>query len=294
MELSYLVKKEDEDFTIGQVLKREFSISNRLFAKLLKNHFILRNHCVCDTRDLVKQNDFLVVLLDLEEESLLVPTFMPLSIVYEDDFLLILNKPAGIPIHPSMLHYEDSLSNGVQFYFNQIGLKKKIRPVNRLDLDTSGLVVFAKCEYVQEALSLQMQNHTFEKEYLALCEGFFDQKIGSIHEPIARKEASIIERCVDPEKGQPSVTDYEILKEDFKYHFSLVKCHLKTGRTHQIRVHMAYLGHPLLGDTLYGNPSNFLNRQALHSYRIALVHPVSKKQIELLAPLPHDFLFLLH
>ena len=177
------------------------------------------------------------------------------------------------------------MSNGVRYYFDSINLKKKIRPVNRLDANTSGLVIFAKCEYIQECFIKQMTNNTFKKEYLCITEGIFDKKSGKINLPIARKSGSIIERCID-KSGQNAITHYEVIKEFGNY--SLVKCLLKTGRTHQIRVHMSYIGHPLLGDTLYGNSSKLINRQALHSYMIEFVHPISKKVMHFTCDLPED------
>lgn len=230
--------------------------------------------------------DIVKVNLDFEEQSEnIVPTSMNLDIIFEDDGLLILNKPAGIAVHPSILHYEDSLSNGVKFYFDGIGLKRKIRPVNRLDLNTSGLIVFAKNEYIQECLIQQMNNHVFKKEYITIVSGHFEKPCGTINLPIARKNNSIIERCVSP-NGQEAITDYYVLKE-FE-NCSVVKCSLKTGRTHQIRVHMSAIGHPLLGDTLYGVFSPLINRQALHSYKICFIHPVSHENLEFVCELPDD------
>ncbi|MCI8384493.1 MAG: RNA pseudouridine synthase [Clostridia bacterium] len=150
----------------------------------------------------------------------------------------------GLPIHPSRLHYTDSLSNGIKFYFDSIGLAKKIRPINRLDLDTSGLVLFAKCEYIQECFIQQMKHHIFQKEYWCFIDGFLPEKTGSIQLPIARKKGSIIERCVDEINGQLAITHYKVLKV-FPT-FSLIQCKLETGRTHQIRVHLASLGHSLI------------------------------------------------
>ena len=184
-----------------------------------------------------------------------------------------------------MDHFEDSLSNGIRFYFDEIGLKRKIRPVNRLDKDTSGIVIFAKNEYVQECLVKQMKKNTFVKEYIAVCSGSFDCKAGTIDAPIARKEDSIIERCVS-EAGDKAVTHYEVLKNVNNY--SVVKCILETGRTHQIRVHLAHIGHPLLGDTLYGTSSPLISRQALHAYKVKFIHPISLKSIELTAKIPND------
>lgn len=276
MILEHIVKENNK--TINQIIQSEFNLSARLFNKLVKNKRIYLNGNIVDTRNIANLNDIITIDLNYDEDnSNIIPTKMDLDIVYEDECLLILNKPAGIPVHPSMLHYTDSISNGVRFYFDSIGLKKKIRPVNRLDLDTSGLIVFAKNEYVQEHLIRQMLNGTFHKEYLCLAEGIFENKTGTINASIARKQASIIERCVNP-NGQIAITDYEVLKTYDNY--SLVKCCLKTGRTHQIRVHLAYIGHPLIGDTLYGNgKSNLIDRQALHSYKISFLHPISLKML---------------
>lgn len=232
-----------------------------------------------------QNGDIIMVNLDFEEKSEnIVPTQMKLDIVFEDDSLLILNKPCGIAVHPSHSHYEDSLSNGVKFYFNKIGLNRKIRPVNRLDFNTSGLIIFAKNEYVQESLIKQMNNNTFVKEYIAIVSGHFDKPSGTINLPIARKHNSIIERCVSYNNGQEAITDYCVL-HDFN-DYSIVKCSLKTGRTHQIRVHMSAIGHPLLGDSLYGVSSPLIDRQALHSYRICFVHPISHENLEFISKCP--------
>ena len=285
MELEYLVKNNKYK-NINEILSLEFKISTRLKNKLIKKNMLFLNNTTCDTRAPVKIGDKLIIDFNYEEDnSNIVPNGMDLDIIYEDDWLLIVNKPSGIAIHPSILHFNNSLSNGIRFYFDKIGLKKKIRPVNRLDKDTSGLVIFAKCEYIQECLSLQMQEGILKKEYLCLVSGTINQKSGTINIPIARKEGSIMERCID-EKGKQAITHYKVIKE-FK-NYSLVECRLETGRTHQIRLHMASIGHPLLGDTLYGTSSSLISRQALHSYKIKFIHPITKKEIELIAKLPQD------
>lgn len=285
MKLTYQVKTNEQ--TINQILQNELQISSRLLYKLIKMQKILLNNKICDTRSITNAGDIITIDFNYEEDnSNIVPTQMNLDIVFEDDWLLIINKPAGIAIHPSILHYSDSLCNGIRFYFDKIGLKKKVRPVNRLDLNTSGLVVFAKCEYIQECLISQMKNNEFKKEYLAVCNGIFDKKFGTISLPIARKENSIIERCIS-EDGQPSITHYEVLKDFDNY--SLVKCSLETGRTHQIRVHMSSIGHPLLGDSLYGSISDLIDRQALHCYNLQFVHPVNNNVLNFYGELPIDF-----
>ena len=285
MEINYEIKNNTQ--TINSILQNELKVSSRLLYKLIKLNKIELNHKPCDTRKTGNLEDTITVNFDYKEDnSNIVPTKMDLNIIFEDDWLFVVNKPAGIAIHPSVLHYSDSLCNGIRFYFDKIGLKKKIRPVNRLDLNTSGLVVFAKCEYIQEYLINQMKNNQFKKEYLAVCNGFFDKKSGTINLPIARKENSIIERCIS-ENGQTAITHYEVLKEFDNY--SLVKCSLETGRTHQIRVHMSAIGHPLLGDSLYGSISDLINRQALHCFNLQFIHPIYNNDLNFWGDLPNDF-----
>lgn len=285
MEINYEIKNNTQ--TINSTLQNELKISSRLLYKLIKLNKIELNHKPCDTRKTGTFGDTITINFDYEEDnSNIIPTKMNLNIIFEDDWLLVVNKPAGIAIHPSVLHYSDSLCNGIRFYFDKIGLKKKIRPVNRLDLNTSGLVVFAKCEYIQECLINQMKNNQFKKEYLAVCDGIFNEKSGTINLPIARKRNSIIERCIS-ENGQTAITHYEVLKEFDNY--SLVKCSLETGRTHQIRVHMSAIGHPLLGDSLYGSISDLINRQALHCFNLQFIHPVYNNDLNFWSDLPNDF-----
>ena len=286
MILKYVIKQEDKNKTINKVLEEKFELSNRLFSKLIRNKRITVNNINIDTRQKAKIGDIIKIDLNYKEDnSNIVSKKMDLDIVFEDDGILVLNKSAGIAVHPSILHYEDSLASGVKYYLENSGIYKKIRPVNRLDLNTSGLIVFAKNEYIQESLIRQMKNNDFTKEYLAIVTGTLENKKGKIDAPISRKENSIIERCVS-EKGQRAITEYEVIKNSKD--MSLVKCKLLTGRTHQIRVHMAYIGHPLLGDTLYGTESTLIKRQALHCYKIAFIHPVSHKKLEFKIDMPKE------
>lgn len=289
MEIIYTVKENNK--TIKQILRENLFISDKLLSFLKKNSLILcNNQKIINLNFLSKPNDIIKVDLNFEEDnSNIVPTKMDLNIIYEDEALLILNKPAGIPVHPSMLHYTNSLSNGVRYYFDSINLKKKIRPVNRLDRNTSGIVIFAKNQYIQECLIHQMQTKEFKKIYLAVVEGHLDKLEGTIDAPIARKENSIIERCVN-ENGEKAVTHYKVLKQSFERNYDLIECLLETGRTHQIRVHFSYIGHPLIGDTLYGNDSKYINRQSLHAYKIEFIHPISHKLMQLTADVPDDMM----
>ncbi|HJJ12466.1 MAG TPA: RluA family pseudouridine synthase [Clostridiaceae bacterium] len=290
MKLSYTVKQNDSYINVLDVLKNEFLLSARLITKLKQSNNIFFNEEIAYTKKLVCANDVVSVLIDfVEDNSNIVATNIPLDIIYEDEYLLAINKPANMPVHPSMLHYEETLSNAVKYYFDTLNLKRKIRIVNRLDKDTSGIVIFAKNEYIQECLIKQMKTKELKKEYLAIVTGYLQKKSDTLCFPISRKEGSIIERTVNP-NGDIAITHYNILKE--QNNLSLVHVFLETGRTHQIRVHFSHINHPILGDTLYGTPSPLINRQALHSYKITLLHPISKQILTLEAPIPNDMKFI--
>lgn len=288
MEITYTI--EENNKTIKQILKERLFISDRLLTFLKKNSLILYNNDkITNLNILARLNSTVTVDLNSEEDNNnIVPIKMDLKIIYEDEALLIIDKPAGIPVHPSILHYTNSLSNGVKYYFDSINLKKKIRPVNRLDRNTSGIVIFAKNQYIQECLIHQMQTKEFKKTYLAVVEGHLKKLNGTIDAPITRKENSIIERCV-AENGEKSITHYKVLKQNFEKNYDIVECLLETGRTHQIRVHLSYIGHPLIGDTLYGNNSKYISRQALHAYKVEFIHPITNKLTQFTSDVPKDF-----
>ena len=286
MKLTYTIQPNDNFFNVKELLKLKFQISDRLLVKLKKNKKIWLNSTPTFVDSRLKPFDIVEILIDFEEKSEnIIPTQIDLNIIYEDEYYIVINKPSGIAIHPSILHYTDSLANGVKFYFEQKNIKKKIRPINRLDKDTSGIAIFAKNEYIQEFLVKEMKKNTFFKEYIAVCEGIFESKIGTINLPIGRKENSIIERCVCSD-GDIAITHYNVLKS--LKNTSVVHVTLETGRTHQIRVHLSNIGHPILGDTLYGNPSSVINRQALHAYKVKFIHPITGLNVEYIATIPSD------
>ncbi len=291
MKLEYKVNEQTKYTNIRQVLINEFSLSDRLILRLKRASKIYLNNIPTHIHHELCVNDVVAVDIAFEEEcDNIVPTKMDLDILYEDEGLLIVNKAPNTPVHPSLNHYEDSLSNGVKYYFDSIGLKRKIRPINRLDKDTSGIVLFAKNEYIQERLIKQMKTNKFEKEYLALVDGIITKDKQTIIAPIARKESSIIERCIKDD-GDYAETDIELISTYENY--SLIKCKLKTGRTHQIRVHTKYIGRPILGDTLYGSSSNLINRQALHAYKVKFIHPITNIAIHIECNPPQDMLTLI-
>lgn len=286
MQLEY-INKNNEYKTIRDVLKKEFHIANRFISKLKQEKAILLNDEPMYIDKELTLNDKITVNIDFEEERTekIIPIKMDLVILYEDESLLIVNKPPFMPVHPSSSHFTDTLSNGVQNYYDTIGLKHRVRIANRLDKDTSGIVVFAKNAYVHECLIEEMRKNIFHKEYIAIVDGIWERQSGTINVPISRKEGSIIERKVS-ENGDIAITHFEKIK-DFG-NCSEMKFILETGRTHQIRVHCQYVGHPILGDTLYGKESKLINRQALHAYKVNFIHPITKEKLEIIAPLPYD------
>lgn len=295
MKLNYKVI-DNKYLNIKDVLKSHFGISDKLLIKLKKHQHIFLNGIPEYVTKPITIEDFIEIDLDFEETfDNIVKTKMVLDIIFEDDSLIIINKPAGIPVHPSILHFDNSLSNGLAYYFQEHNIKKKIRPVNRLDKDTSGIVVFAKNEYIQECLVKQMKFQKFSKEYFAILEGFLEKKSGTIRAPISRKEGSIIEREINS-NGDVSITHFELVKNFSvqEKQLSLVKFKLETGRTHQIRVHSKYINHPILGDSLYGNNSELISRQSLHSYKISFVHPITNENLEFEIDLPKDMKTILN
>lgn len=280
MDLIHKVDLSEDETTIAHLLRDKMNISARLLNKLKMNEKIFVNDVPVFSNFIIHTNDLVKVNLDFEEQDYISAEKMDLKILYEDDYFLAIDKPAGIVVHPSSNHLSGTLANGVKYYLNN---KKKIRAINRLDKDTSGIVLFAKNEYIQE---LMAKNINIEKEYLAITNGILPEKKGIIDLPIARKEGSIMERCVSVE-GQKAVTLFEVL-EKIENKFCLVKLKLKTGRTHQIRVHLAYMGTPILGDTLYGTTSDLISRQALHAIKMSFIHPIMNKYIEIIAEIPED------
>ncbi len=280
IELKYIINEKESNKTIAYILRDKLNISARLLNKLKMNEKILVNNIPVFSNYIVKKDDIITVKIDFIESDNIVPEKIDLDILYEDEYILAVNKPAGMVVHPSANHLTNTLANGVKYYLNN---NKKIRAINRLDRDTSGIVLFAKNEYIQECM-IKFTN--IEKEYIAVTNGILKEKEGIINAPICRKEGSIMERQVSP-NGQVAITKYKVEKYiDNKY--TVVKLILLTGRTHQIRVHLAYLGTPVLGDILYGEGSNLIKRQALHAYSMNFIHPITKEEIKITAPLPAD------
>lgn len=287
MQLKHIVTAAEDNVPLRNILRRSLCLSNTLLKKMKPTQRVLVNGQPYRFIDRVHHGDVISVWLQFaDEESTIPPQDIPLDILYEDDTVIALNKPQNMVIHPCAGHPDGTLGNALMGYYCRTGQKVKLRPMGRLDKDTTGIVLFAKNQYVQDFLTRQMKEHRYEKKYLGIVHGSFDPPKGEISLPIARKEGSIIERITHPD-GAESLTLYSTIKEYEAY--SLVQFRIITGRTHQIRVHCAAVGKPLLGDTLYGNiPTFLISRQALHSYMISFIHPISGERITLKAPIPED------
>lgn len=272
---------------------RDFGFSSHLLIQLKhRDHSVFLNGNPTFLNIPLKEGDLLEVLLPEEESpEKLVPTAIPFGIIYEDEDILVINKPAHMPIHPSRGNFENTLANAMAFYFEQLGEPFSYRCINRLDRDTTGALILARHFLSACILSADMRERNIRRTYLALVEGITDSE-GTIDLPIGRKDASIIERCIDQDNGERAVTHYKRLKtfQVAGQDCSLIELHLETGRTHQIRVHMTAIGHPLLGDSLYNAEGiQAPGRQALHSRSLEFVHPITKEAMQITAPLPEDF-----
>ncbi len=280
------ITSEDENKNIkGFLHEKEISKTSLTDIKF-KGGFIAVNGNEQTVRYTLKEGDILTIGFPEEIPSDGIKgEELPLNILYEDDFLLVVNKPAGISTIPSREHPAGSLANALIGYYQQIGLNATTHIVTRLDRDTSGIVLVAKHRHIHHLFSKQQKAGMINREYEAIAEGLLTEDYGVIRQPIARKKDSIIEREVNPE-GQYACTHYEVIR---KYRdFTHIKLRLETGRTHQIRVHMSYLGHPLLGDELYGGKLELLSHQALHCSRISFVHPMTEERLTFMQDLPDD------
>lgn len=292
----YKITKNLDERTVEDVLKK-FEYSSRIIAKLrqTKDGLQINNSTVYTTYPVSEGEILTVRLIDDDTTSHILPVHLPFEIIYEDDDILVINKPANMPIHPSHGNYENTLANAVAYYFQSKGESFVYRAINRLDRDTTGLLVLAKHMLSGGILSQMVANRKIHRQYLAIVSGNAPS-IGSIEAPIARAANSTIERCIDFPKGEYAKTHFRKLETinmgDGKI-FSFITLKLETGRTHQIRVHMKYIGHPLLGDFIYNPDYSHFKRQTLHSYYLSFAHPITKKQMEFYAPLPKDFVSIL-
>lgn len=282
----YQITENEQGTTVLDFLRKKGFSRHILSSMKADKEALTRNGQRIGGREQLLAGDhFRVRLLETVDSDGIVPVSMPLSILYEDEDILVINKPADMPVHPSIGNYTNTLANGVAAYLDAKDEHSPFRCINRLDRDTSGALILAKNAFSAAVLSTQMRNCQIRRTYLAVVEGITPPN-GTISAPISRVDDSVIERHVDFLRGEPAVTHYERL--EVKNEHSLLEIHLETGRTHQIRVHMGYIGHPLPADYLYHPVYDCFNRQPLHSLQLEFRHPVTDKPMCLLAPVSED------
>ena len=273
---------------VDTILKKHLSLSGTVVRRIkwLEDGILVDGHRV-NTRFCPREGQVLSVRLsDPERRSGIVSSPGPLDIIYEDEDILVLNKAAGISIHPGPGHYADTLGNFILHYYDQKGLEGDFHPIHRLDRGTSGLMVVAKHPHAQEVLKNQLHTPAFRRGYLAVCEGTPHPLSGTVDAPLGSKPGSLVEQIVR-EDGKQARTHYQVLQSCNGR--SLLSLDLDTGRTHQIRVHMAHIGHPLIGDFLYGTENReLISRPALHSARLSFLHPLTAEELSFSLPLPSD------
>ena len=285
---TYSIPASAEGSSILTFLKAN-GYSNNIIKNLKKTpDGVLLNGIFRYVTAILHENDTLTVtLLENDIDTSIVPVAAPLDILYEDEDIYVINKAAGMAVHPSINHYENTLANALAAYNEAKHTPMTFRCINRLDRDTSGLTIIAKHQLSSARLGSAMKNREIHREYLGIADGYVND-CGTICAPIARTADSLMERQVDFEHGESAVTHFKRLK--YENGLSLVSFLLETGRTHQIRVHMKYINHPLIGDFLYNPDDHRMMRQALHAYRLSFVHPVTGKQMSFTAPIPEDFI----
>lgn len=314
--IRYVVPIHEDGMLLKTILQKRMGVSRKLLSRLkLTEQGIMLNGTRVYISVKVQAGDLIEIRLEQERSDDMLPQPMDLHILYEDEHLLVLNKPAGIIVHPTHGHYTGTLANGVVHYWQEQGWNYRFRAVHRLDQETSGVLVIAKNSYIHQHISEQMIAGTVDKRYVALVHGKPTSETGSVDGPIDRDPLEPHRRIVTPE-GYPSLTRYQVC-ETYPA-ASMVELKLETGRTHQIRVHMLSIGCPLIGDRMYQHPvynsvqagagvsaeysdvhgqggaslilklDSYINRQALHASSLTLVHPIEGKTMVFTAPLPED------
>lgn len=280
---------DNKQLTVDQYLQ-DHGISHKAICTLkTQENAILLNNISCFTNKILEKGDHLTITLN-ETNNLenIIPVKMELDIVYEDEDLIIVDKPKNITVHPSIKYFDCTLSNGLAYYFQKNNQDICIHCITRLDKDTTGLTLFAKNRLSANYLSQMIAEKQIEKTYYALSCGKLEHENITVDAPIARLNKGNILRNVDFENGKRAVSHFHLLKYNSQNDISLIKCILETGRTHQIRVHLLYLGHPLIGDELYNKNNHQLDRQALHCGKLKFIHPLTNQLIEIESKLPED------
>ena len=291
--LIFTVTSEEAGMQVKKLVRSKYHLSSRMMTKIKYGDLLSVNGKTEPGYYVVKENDIVKISIP-DERSQFEPEDIPIFPIYEDEDFLIINKPAGFTVHPTKGHPNHTIANGIMKYMDDTDQSFKVRFVNRLDMDTSGVLVVAKNSMVQADLNKQMMADETIKEYIAIVTGNVSQDSFVIDLPIGSPSPDLIGRRVleasDEEEGFPSKTEVHVIdRRTFNdKDYSLLRLKLLTGRTHQIRVHLSHIGHPILGDPLYGGDSTYITRQALHAERVSCTHPLKKAPLDVRAPLPDD------
>ena len=292
---TFNVASEDEGIRIDKFLASKLpSLSRSYIQELIKENYVFVNNINVKQSYKLELNDEIVLYFKVVESLDVKPQNIPLDIVYQDDSIAIINKPAGMVVHPSAGHKDNTLVNALLYHIKDLsGINGKFRPgiVHRIDMDTSGLIAIAKNDEAHKFLAEQLKDHTMSRDYYCLVKGILSSKRGIIKTLIGRDKKNRLKMSVVNDNGKEAITEFEVVKT-YNDKYSLVKCHLQTGRTHQIRVHMNFIHHPIINDPLYGenNKIAYKSAQLLHAFELTLIHPVTKEKMTFNAPLPKHFL----
>ncbi len=290
--LTFIIDELDDKMRLNLYLKEKQKLSSRFIKSAAIEKRIEVDGKKVKLNYVVKTGEKVEIDVEKEETQDMEPQKLDsLEIAYEDSDIIVVNKPPNIVVHPTKSHPDKTLANGLLYYFKEKGENSIVRLVSRLDMDTSGLILVAKNQFSHMSLARDMNLESFEKGYVAVVHGNLQNKSGTIDKPIYRTGGDSIRRIID-ERGQRSITHYEVVESYAKG--DLVRLHLETGRTHQIRVHLCSIGHPIFGDLLYDGKDDLIKRQALHAYKLHFPHPKTGEIIKLETKLPDDIKNLIY
>lgn len=290
-EIILKVEESDEKERIDSFLSKKVELTRTRIQQLIKEEKIIVNNKKIKASYKVELNDVVSVKIPELKEVEIVPENIPINIIYEDEDIAVINKQAGLVVHPAQGHYSGTLVNAVMYHIKNLsGINGELRPgiVHRLDKDTSGLILIAKNDKAHNELTRMFQEKEVKKTYLAILKGKLNKKAGKIITNIGRDKNDRKKMTVlkGKDEGKLAITNYKLVEQNNL--FSLVEVNIETGRTHQIRVHMKYLGYPILGDSVYGRQDSE-KRQMLHAYKLEFLHPITKNPMEFIGELEEDF-----
>ena len=290
----YTISQENCNIRLDKYLSTCLpELSRSYIQDLIKEGYVFVNEVKEKSSYKLEENDHIIIYFKPIEELTVEPEDLPIDIVYEDKYIAIINKPAGMVVHPSAGHHSGTLVNALLYHIKDLsGINGVFRPgiVHRIDMDTSGLIAIAKNDEAHKGLASQLKDHSMARTYICLTRGILESKRGIIKTLIGRDKKNRLKQAVVNDNGKEAITEFEVL-ETINDKYSLVKCNLQTGRTHQIRVHLSFIKHPIINDPLYGenNKINFESGQLLHAYKLTLKHPITNEEMTFEAPLPDHF-----